>query len=136
MRPHDLTVDSATANMYDLLSVRETAGLEEIKAAYKSQAQRWHPDVCPPYGDKLFFAQQFIKVRQAYEVLSDPTLRMEYDSALSGKGCDEIRGMGSKFRDWESQLEGLQIRSSSRTNTTTTWGSKMRRSGQTKRSEK
>ena len=126
VRPHDLTVDSATANMYDLLSVRETAGQEEIKAAYKSQARRWHPDVCPSYADKLFFTQQFIKARQAYEVLSDPVLRREYDSALSGKGCDEKRVMGSKFGDWETQL-GLKNRSFSRAEVTT-WGSRMRRS--------
>ncbi|XP_020250325.1 chaperone protein dnaJ 20, chloroplastic-like [Asparagus officinalis] len=116
VRPQDLTVDSST--MYDLLSVRETAGVDEIKAAYKKQARLWHPDVCPPYGNRHLFAEKFVKARKAYEVLSDPTLRSEYDSAISGgKG-------GGKFGGWESQIEGLK----SRPRAASTWGCRMRRS--------
>ncbi|ONK55328.1 uncharacterized protein A4U43_UnF4890 [Asparagus officinalis] len=123
VKSQDLMVDSSS--MYDLLSVRETAGVDEIKAAYKKQARLWHPDVCPPYGNKHFFTEKFIKAGRAYEVLSDPTLRSEYDSAING------RKGGGKFGGWESQIEGLK----SRPRAANTWGCRMRRYRQSVQSD-
>ncbi|KAF0909739.1 hypothetical protein E2562_000068 [Oryza meyeriana var. granulata] len=105
------------ATMYELLAVEETAGPEEIKAAYRRAARRWHPDACP--GG----AERFMQAREAYEVLSDPELRRGYDIQLrcgAGAGAQAARRAG--FADWEAQLAGLQWRASSRE----TWGSRMR----------
>ncbi|URE04650.1 chaperone protein dnaJ [Musa troglodytarum] len=71
-----------SATMYELLSVEKTAGPEEIKAAYRVQARRWHPDVCRTAVDKAFFAERFMRAREAYEVLSDPSRRRDYDVSL------------------------------------------------------
>eukprot|EP00262_Sarcandra_glabra_P005044 TRINITY_DN162_c0_g1_i3.p1 TRINITY_DN162_c0_g1~~TRINITY_DN162_c0_g1_i3.p1 ORF type:complete len:183 (-),score=12.58 TRINITY_DN162_c0_g1_i3:43-591(-) len=116
--------------MYDLLSVTESAGIDEIKAAYRQVARKWHPDTCRS-DNKDFFTQQFIKAREAYEVLSDPVLREDYDYQLK----NEINGGGmfkkseiteGGFGDWETQLEALRRRSSNRA--TSSWGSRMRAS--------
>lgn len=119
--------------MYELLAVPETAGPAEIKAAYRRQARRWHPDSCRSTGEKPFFAQQFMRTREAYEILSEPTLRHDYDLALAAgaavSGCARIRARGREgFGDWEAQLEGLRRRAA-RPGREKTWGGRMRSGG-------
>ncbi|CAL9056820.1 unnamed protein product [Musa banksii] len=111
------------ATMYEMLSVAETAGAEEIKAAYRRQARRWHPDACRSSGDERRYAERFMRAREAYEVLSDPAHRRHYDLALSADRwtaaafrADEAGGRARARRDgglseWEAQLEGLRRRS-------------------------
>jgi DnaJ-class molecular chaperone len=62
--------------MYEVLMVDETTGPEEIKAAYRRAARRWHSDVCPGGAD------QFMAAREAYEVLSDSERGHDYDIQL------------------------------------------------------
>lgn len=69
---------------YDVLQVSQNADPEVIKAAYRSLAQRFHPDKNPGNPD----AEQYFKViNRAYEVLSDPVKREGYDATL--KDADE-----------------------------------------------
>ncbi|KAG6466202.1 chaperone protein DnaJ-like [Zingiber officinale] len=115
-------VAEASATMYDLLSVAETAAPEEIKAAFRLQARRWHPDACRQAGEESLFSERFRQAREAYEVLSDPNLRREYDRLLLfSDGWTTAGGSGavilrrdrehhSGFGDWEDQLDGLSRR--------------------------
>lgn len=61
-----------TKTFYDVLQVSRHADPETIKAAYKSLAQRYHPDKDSdnPEADK-----HFAIINRAYEVLSDPVKR-------------------------------------------------------------
>ncbi|XP_008790459.2 chaperone protein dnaJ 20, chloroplastic-like [Phoenix dactylifera] len=119
--------------MYELLAVAETAGPAEIKAAYRQQARRWHPDACRSTSEKPFFAQQFMRAREAYGVLSDPALRRDYDLSLRAAGASVFGGASVRararegFGDWEAQLEGLWRRAA-RPGREKTWGSRMRSS--------
>ena len=62
---------------YDNLKVSRTAPLEVIKAAYKSLAQKYHPD--RNQGDSE--AARIMKLlNEAYETLSDPIKRAEHDN--------------------------------------------------------
>ncbi|AFY73427.1 DnaJ-class molecular chaperone with C-terminal Zn finger domain [Synechococcus sp. PCC 7502] len=63
-------------NYYEILNLPKTASADEIKAAYRSLARRYHPDVNP--GDKTA-EDRFKEIGEAYEVLSDPTKRQQYD---------------------------------------------------------
>jgi hypothetical protein len=62
------------AGHYGALDVNRAATHEAIVAAFRRKARLLHPDV-PDTGD----AAAFIRVRQAYEVLSDTTRRAAYD---------------------------------------------------------
>jgi|UniRef100_A0A7V6DQ20 molecular chaperone DnaJ len=64
------------ANYYEILGVRANATQEEIKSAYRQLALKYHPDRNP--GDKVA-EEQFKKISEAYQVLSDPEKRQLYD---------------------------------------------------------
>lgn len=84
------------ADYYDLLRIRPNATLEEIKGAYRQLALKYHPDRNP--GDKLA-EEEFKKISEAYQVLSDPEKRQLYDiygpAGLNGMDL----GMGGGFED-------------------------------------
>src|SRR5207248_1101304 len=61
---------------YEILGVPRTASEEEIKKAFRKLARKHHPDVNP--GDKAA-EEQFKKINEAYEVLSDKDKRAKYD---------------------------------------------------------
>lgn len=70
----------AKATHYENLKVSEKAPLEVIKAAYRALSMRWHPDRNP--GDVR--ASRIMGIlNAAYEVLSDPAKREEYDAKLA-----------------------------------------------------
>ncbi len=66
---------SMARDLYDVLGVRPTATEEGIKRAYRRLVKRYHPDVNKGRGAK----EVFLEVKDAYEVLSNPLLRREYD---------------------------------------------------------
>ncbi len=63
-------------NHYNILEVRPNAGTEEIKKAFRLLAVKYHPD--KTQGDE-YFTKKFIEIREAYEILSSPDQRKEYD---------------------------------------------------------
>lgn len=67
------------SNHYDVLGVTSAAKDEEIKIAYKNMAKKYHPDRNP--GNKEF-EDEFKKVNEAYQVLSDNSKRFFYDIKL------------------------------------------------------
>ncbi|BBL68314.1 J domain-containing protein [Methanoculleus chikugoensis] len=67
---------------YEILGVSTDATSDEIRAAYRRLAKRYHPDINhdPDAGER------FIAIQQAYETLIDPDARARYDLALRGGG--------------------------------------------------
>lgn len=65
-------------NYYQILEVSENASQEVIEKAYKVLARKYHPDTYP--RDKIYWAEsKFKEVTEAYEVLSNPKARQDYD---------------------------------------------------------
>ncbi|HHY76357.1 MAG TPA: molecular chaperone DnaJ [Firmicutes bacterium] len=62
---------------YEILGVPKNATQEEIKRAFRQLAKKHHPDANP--GDKEAEAR-FKEINEAYEVLSDPQKRANYDA--------------------------------------------------------
>jgi Ca-activated chloride channel family protein len=65
-------------NYYDLLGLPRDATQDEIRRAYRQLVLHLHPDKNVNKGDTAMF----IDIQQAYERLSDPRKRAEYDSLL------------------------------------------------------
>ncbi len=81
---------------YADLGVSRDASLEDIKRAYRRQARKLHPDVnAGPEAE-----EQFKKVSQAYDVLSDPEKRRSYDMGSDPyAGASAGFGQGFSFSD-------------------------------------
>lgn len=60
---------------YQILRVRDDATAEEIKTSYRRLALRLHPD----RNEQANAMDKFLEVQQAYEVLSDPVRKRQYD---------------------------------------------------------
>ncbi|MEW6059811.1 MAG: molecular chaperone DnaJ [Actinomycetota bacterium] len=67
-------------DLYEILGVSRTATQEEIKKAYRRLARELHPDVSADPSTE----NRFKEVTAAYEILSDPGRRRQYD--LYGQG--------------------------------------------------
>ncbi|QOY91499.1 J domain-containing protein [Paludibaculum fermentans] len=82
---------SASVNYYDLLQIHPKAEPETIQRVYKIFAARYHPDNRET-GD----AERFRLYREAYEVLSDPAAREQYDLKLELTQPDALPVFQSK----------------------------------------
>src|SRR5207253_1936773 len=68
-----------TDNYYAILGVPIDAESETLKRAYRQLARRYHPDLAGPEG-----AVQMKRINRAYDVLSDPEKRLNYDTIIGG----------------------------------------------------
>ena len=92
---------------YEVLGIAKGASEDEIKKAYRSLAKKYHPDVnkAPDAADK------FKEINEAYEVLSDPQKRQNYDqfgfAGVDGQGFSGFQSGGfDDFGDIFSQFFG------------------------------
>jgi len=66
-------------NYYAILGVPLNADNDTLKRAYRQLARRYHPDLAGPEG-----AVQMKRINRAYDVLSDPEKRLNYDMIIGG----------------------------------------------------
>lgn len=76
---------------YEILGVAKTAALDEIKAAYRKLALKYHPDRNPNNKEA---EDKFKEAAEAYEVLSDQTKRQQYDQF--GHAGPQMGGFGGQ----------------------------------------
>ncbi len=74
---------TAAKSLYDVLGVPKNSSQDEIKKAYRKLAREYHPDRNP---DDPEAETKFKEVQAAYDVLSHPEQRKNYDSFGSADG--------------------------------------------------
>src|SRR5215217_9021983 len=82
-------------DLYKVLGLSRNASEEEIRKAHRKLVTKYHPDTNPedPQAE-----ERFKEIQQAYEVLSNPQKRREYDQGLrafSRKGRAGGEGTGT-----------------------------------------
>ena len=95
-----------TKDLYKVLGVSKEASQEEIRRSYRRLARKYHPDANP--GDKRA-EERFKEVQHAYEVLSTPEKRREYDEGprtfFGSQGARQPSG--ADFEDFSDLLGGF-----------------------------
>lgn len=102
---------------YKLLGVARSADEKAIRSAYRGLAKKYHPDV----NSSAAAAEKFKEITAAYNLLSNPDLKAQYDSGrvdangqqspfggFGGQGSPFGRGQSSgNFGDMSDMLESL-----------------------------
>ena len=83
-------------SLYETLGVSENASADEIKKAYRKLARKYHPDI----NKEESAVEKFKEINAAYEVLSDPEKKAQYDQF-----GDQMFG-GQNFHDFARRQGG------------------------------
>jgi len=83
---------------YKTLEIDEKADAKAIKSAYRRMARKYHPDVGGKGQEERFKA-----INEAYQVLSDPTKRAEYDRLRHGYADRASKSWGPGFHRVERE---------------------------------
>jgi hypothetical protein len=91
-------------SLYDVLGVAAGASPRAIIHAYRQAARSWHPDARPEDPEAT---SRFRVLTGAYEVLSDPVRRADYDRARLTKKPQRCVSQWDRFaqgRSWPDQV--------------------------------
>jgi len=86
--------------LYGLLGVKRTASQDLILAGFRRLAFHWHPD----RSSEPDAAEMFIKIKSAYDLLSDPRKRSKYDAGLALEATLGDRNVNSFLQDYQPPL--------------------------------
>ena len=90
---------------YALLGLERSASEGAVRAAYRRRALRLHPDRFPnaTQAEREAATRRFQALAGAYETLSDPALRAEYDAASAEGGT-----WRHAVPDWDAAVSTLE----------------------------
>jgi len=92
-------------DFYSLLKIPRDADADTIKHAYRNAALESHPDTNKEEGA----TERFLLLTRAYEVLTDPELRSEYDAELAEEESKPVENASYSCQVLSSRKSLLQL---------------------------
>ncbi|MFA5820630.1 MAG: molecular chaperone DnaJ [Candidatus Gracilibacteria bacterium] len=93
-------------DLYEILGIKKDASESEIKAAYRKLALKYHPD--KHKGDKDA-ETKFKEINGAYQILSDPKKRQQYEAFGASGGAQGFGGGGQGFGGGGFNAQGFDF---------------------------
>ena len=84
-------------NLYNDLELDDNASIDKIKQSYKKLCYKYHPD-----KNNNLSSDKFIKIKKAYEILSNESEKKKYDDTIkinNNKNFENIIKIVSIFND-------------------------------------
>ena len=94
-------------NPYDVLGLPWASDFELVKATYRSLVKIYHPDIFK--GDKDFAKERLAQLNSAYEFLSDPEQKGEFDKTDQSKNQDDGQQDFDPDRNSNEFDEGINV---------------------------
>ena len=93
--PGEVAVPAGVLTLYGVLGAHPSDDAAALKKAYFRMMKQWHPDVChEPDANKMT-----LRIREAYDILSNPRSRGRYDAGLALEATiDKNFDKGSSMR--------------------------------------
>lgn len=93
--PDEVTVPAGVVTLYAVLGAHPKDDAAMLKKAYFRMMKQWHPDIChEPDANKMT-----LRIREAYDILSNPRSRGRYDAGLALEATiDKNFDKGSSMR--------------------------------------
>lgn len=97
-----------SSSLYDTLEISKNASADEIKKAYRRLARKYHPDINKEKGAE----EKFKEINAAYEILSDPQKKAQYDqygdSMFGGQSFSDFsRSAGAGGASFEDIINSI-----------------------------
>lgn len=96
-------------NYYDILEINKNASSEIIEKAYKTLVKKYHPDL-QKNNLKNNYEEKIKKINEAYETLSNPVKRKNYDLNLKNNeiSLDDYNNLYNEYLRLKNELNYLK----------------------------
>ena len=104
---------SQIKDYYEILGVSKNSSDDELKKAYRNLAREHHPDMVKD-SDKATAEKKFKEINEAYQVLSDPEKKRQYDqfghdAFKQGAGAGGYGGFGGQYGGYSYNGTNINI---------------------------
>ncbi|KAK4471806.1 hypothetical protein MN116_005200 [Schistosoma mekongi] len=96
---------NAEQDYYDILGVSKSASTSDVKKAFRKLALKYHPDKNKDEDSQ----KKFLKIAEAYDVLSDDEKRKQYDTVGHGYYTQQPGGGGAPDFDFNSFFRSFDM---------------------------
>src|SRR3989304_335384 len=98
----------SSKDYYAVLGVSPESDSAEIKKAYRTLVQRFHPDRVRGTDTTTHASERMIQINEAFEVLGDVKRRAELDRKLKAEKAPPAAPEESPAEDWEMPVSPMK----------------------------